>query len=59
MIIRFDDTGNEAFQNGDREREVARILRDIANKVENGRTSGKAIDINGNTVGRWAMKEKK
>ena len=35
--------------------EVARILVNIAASVSNGYTDGKARDINGNTVGKWAI----
>lgn len=59
MIIRFDDTGNAAFGGDFREHEVATILRDIANRVESGHTTGFIKDSNGNKVGKWAMKEKK
>lgn len=36
--------------------EVARILRDIAHKVEEGYTSGSVLDVNGNTVGHFDLK---
>ena len=45
-------TGNAAFQNGNRGYEIARILRELADKVEGG-AFGKVVlmDINGNKVG--------
>lgn len=52
-------TDNDAFADDPRP-EIARILRDIANRVESGddyhhyRT---IFDINGNDVGRFALKE--
>lgn len=40
----FEDDG--AFEN-------ARILRKLANLVENGESSGVLYDLNGNRVGTW------
>jgi len=37
------------------EQEVSRILKEIANKIENGSTGGKVKDINGNTIGEWDL----
>lgn len=38
--------------------ECARILRDIANKLERGESDGGPIrDANGNTVGHWRIDE--
>lgn len=45
--------GNGKFDDYVRNDEVARILREIANKLENGYTSGVCLDMNGNTVGDW------
>ena len=51
------DTGNAAFDedNGGAAAETARILREIADRLENGRTEGPAFDLNGNTVGRYTL----
>lgn len=38
--------------------EVANILRDIADRVEEGATAGSGFDINGNTVGQYAFQGK-
>lgn len=46
---------NDAFSDGAEANEAARILRDIADKIERGRTGGTAADINGNTVGKWEI----
>lgn len=35
--------------------EVTRILKTIANKIENGYTKGSCIDINGNKIGTWKL----
>lgn len=43
-------THNEAFRY---DGEVARILRAIAEKVEQGETGGPIMDSNGNSVGEW------
>ena len=47
------ETENEAFTNGDGE-EIARILKEVASQVENGKKFGVLIDINGNEVGNWS-----
>lgn len=48
------ETDNAAF--GDEPGvEVAGILRDVANRAENGQTSGTLLDSNGNTVGSWSL----
>lgn len=36
-------------------REIARILRDVACKVEQGRDCGACVDVNGNSVGEWSL----
>ena len=48
-------TGNAAFGENKEEEgaEIARILRWIAEDIENGEESGICIDINGNNVGSW------
>jgi hypothetical protein len=43
-------TGNAAFE-GDYGYELARILRELADKFESGQEPLKIRDINGNTVG--------
>ena len=49
-------TDNAAFQDGDDGAgELARILRAIADSVENGNREGTARDVNGNNVGRWSL----
>lgn len=35
--------------------EIARILEKICDEMQGGRTEGKAIDYNGNTVGEWKL----
>jgi hypothetical protein len=45
---------NAAFD-GDALHEVARILRECADKIETGRTSGPVRDFNGNTVGKFEL----
>jgi hypothetical protein len=51
------ETANAAFTNSDQdaEFETARILREIASKLESGTRSGKCVDGNGNTVGDWTI----
>jgi hypothetical protein len=48
------DTDNAAFD-GQWAPETARILRNIADKIENGKASGKVLDENGNTVGQFGF----
>lgn len=43
------NTDNSAFENG--HNEISRILREVADKVEQGHPQGPTRDINGNTVG--------
>ena len=45
----FADDGNDG------KNEVARILREIADKLEAGGGRGHCIDINGNKVGEWSV----
>ena len=49
------DTGNAAFDDGQKPYELARILRIIAERVEHGCEVGNAVDLNGNTVGRFEV----
>lgn len=35
--------------------EVARLLRDVAMKIENFHESGKIMDVNGNCCGEWSL----
>lgn len=48
------DSVNDAFE-GDGEYEVARILRQIADQVENGVGAAAAMDLMGNSVGHWEV----
>lgn len=45
------ETGNAAFSDGNRNYEIARILRELADKLEHGHEPATVRDINGNTVG--------
>jgi hypothetical protein len=50
------ETDNAAFDGISRKRrEVARILEDVAYKVACGKTEGKVMDINGNSIGEWSV----
>lgn len=35
--------------------EIARLLRDIAMKIENFHEDGKIMDVNGNRCGEWSL----
>ena len=53
FFIRFH-TNNDSFQgNSNKEKESARILREIADKVERGNWNGYIQDINGNRIGTF------
>jgi len=48
------ETDNDAFTGGNREVEIARILRHVAYLIEErAATSGKVRDNNGNTIGTF------
>lgn len=48
-------TENAAFTGGNARAEVARILREVADKIEEGdRDEGRCMDVNGNGVGTWS-----
>lgn len=46
-------TENAAFE--DLNAETARILRAIAARIESGQVEGRAIDVNGNTIGVYQL----
>lgn len=48
------DTDNAAFTD-DCAAECARILREIADKLEAGKNGGPVMDYNGNGVGMWDL----
>jgi len=49
------ETDNDAFA-GYGEREVARLLRLVAERVEDGQLDGQLIDINGNRCGSFDLR---
>ena len=51
FTLKFD-TDNSAFDDAPRE-EIARILKEAAEKVIYGENDGKILDENGNTIGKW------
>ena len=48
-------TDNAAFEGEGRAAETARILRELADKIESGRVYGSVQDGNGNAVGAFAF----
>lgn len=59
FTVKFD-TDNAAFEDEQGETEIARILRDIADRVESGEYCGKfqtIRDLNGNDVGRFVHRD--
>lgn len=53
MNIKFNTSGQAFEDYGDYE--VTRILEEIIEKVKNGHTEGKILDINGNSIGEWKL----
>lgn len=52
------DTDNAAFEDDGLRYECARILRNVADKIEAGEATGlfqTVYDVNGNDVGRWKL----
>ena len=47
------NTDNAAFENY--RREIARILRETADRIDDGREAGFLIDLNGNVVGEFGQ----
>lgn len=54
LKIEIEDMADDAFVDAPRE-EVARILRELAKKIEDGHGEGGVHDINGNKVGSWVI----
>lgn len=52
--IKINNYGNDAMK-AYPELETSRILKEIAIKIENGRTFGACMDINGNKIGDWGF----
>ena len=57
------ELSNAAFDNGDAGSEVARLLRELAARVDGDdfrhACAGRIHDISGNTVGHWHQTERK
>lgn len=51
------DTENSAFSENGLNEETAIILETIASRIRSGRTYGKAMDSNGNSIGLWELTE--
>ena len=49
------DMQNAAFQDGNDLTELARVLRDTADKIERGIDCSSIYDINGNNLGAYAF----
>jgi len=57
FIVKFE-TENAAFDEPDKLREIARVLREVAEGIENNAvTSGKAYDYNGNKIGFFKLEK--
>jgi len=56
------ETSNAAFGDDDRQEklaEIARIIRLLADRLDNGQDEGKVHDINGNRVGTFELTDEK
>lgn len=51
FIVKIE-TGNAAMSGG---RDVAAVLREVAERLERGEEAGNVRDANGNTVGGWEL----
>ena len=49
------ETANAAFDEGNLEFEVSRILQVVEKQVAKGLVAGKVSDVNGNKVGEWSL----
>lgn len=56
MFSLIIETDNAAFDDAEAT-ETARILRAVADRLEDGNLDGKAHDLNGNTVGEWRLND--
>jgi hypothetical protein len=50
------ETDNDAFQSGDNQEEVAKILATIAKEIAAGKKYDNVRDVNGNKIGYWLVK---
>ena len=58
MVVIKIETGNDAFQDGNECYEVARILREVVDRLNTGdNTHMELRDTNGNTVGEMQFYE--
>jgi hypothetical protein len=50
-------TNNATFEGGARDHEIARLLRDVATRIEtiDHPNRGSLFDTNGNRVGKWEL----
>lgn len=48
------DTDNAAFDDGADSAEIARILSEVSQRVEQGWLSSLIMDANGNVIGSWS-----
>ena len=53
LNINITEWENDALQDGNSDRDVGRIYQRIYERINNGETSGKILDVNGNAVGTW------
>lgn len=56
MSMRID-SDNAAFEEDSGAVEVARLVRQIADRIDQGEREGKLLDLNGNTVGEFLVTE--
>lgn len=56
FVLQFE-TNNAAFEGEMLAAECARILRNLAQKVQAGQDSGSVVDVNGNKCGTWHLEQ--
>ncbi len=58
MIVEFGiNCENAAFSGPEGRREAARLLRQVADKIEQGHQGGPLMEVNGNKCGSWYIEE--
>ena len=55
LNVSITELGNAAFEEDGGRYELARILRELARSIEEGRDMGALKDINGNIVGEYIL----
>jgi UDP-N-acetylglucosamine pyrophosphorylase len=58
MILEFGiSCENDAFSDGNGRHEMARLMRQTADRIEAGEEGGTLVEVNGNRCGSWYIEE--